>query len=127
MSTVREGSFQRALDKFKAGLSAEQLRSFSICTQDEVLQVVDDIQREHGPKRTLKNMQRIGGFLEAMDHLGKSIEVFLNVHELVCFIWVSLQLVLMHPIQTDRLADIIDPFHLGTGTHQVHAGCTLEF
>ena len=98
MSTVRQGSFQRALEKFKDGLSAEQLRSFSICTQDDVLRAVDDIQREHGPKRTLKNMQRIGGFLEAMDHLGKSIEVFLNVQELVCFIWVSLRLTGAHSV-----------------------------
>lgn len=29
------------------------------------------------------------GFIEAMDQLGKSIEVFVNANEFVCFVWVS--------------------------------------
>lgn len=84
-----EGSLHRAIDKFKANLSAEQLRLFSICNQDDVYRTVAEIQKKHGPQRTLRNMQRIGAFLEAMDHLGKSVEVFLNLSPFVCFIWVS--------------------------------------
>lgn len=38
----------------------------------------------------LRRMGRLQGFIEAMDQLGQTIEVFVNASELVCFIWVRL-------------------------------------
>lgn len=37
-------------------------------------------------------MRRLKSFIEAMDELGKSIDVFVNANDLVCFIWVSEQM-----------------------------------
>lgn len=48
------------------------------------------IQYEHGKDGCLRRPRRMESFIEAMDQLGKSIEVFVNASELVCFIWVSL-------------------------------------
>jgi hypothetical protein len=41
------------------------------------------------------NMARIQAFLEGMQQLGKTIEVFLNVNEVVCFIWGPVKFLLL--------------------------------
>ncbi|CAM1509838.1 Fc.00g001730.m01.CDS01 [Cosmosporella sp. VM-42] len=87
-------SFQRALKKFKQSLSQDLINQFSISTLQDVRQVCHDIQQEHGNEGKLRNMRRLEGFIEAMEHLGKVMEVFLNVHELVCFIWGPVKLLL---------------------------------
>lgn len=38
----------------------------------------------------MKNLTRLKEFLEAMENNSKIIEVFLNVHPFVAFIWVSI-------------------------------------
>lgn len=47
------------------------------------------MQNEMGRNGRLRRMRRMQGFIEAMEQLGKSIEVFVNANDLVCFIWVS--------------------------------------
>lgn len=87
-ATPRPRSFERALEKFKANLTSEQLESIAICTLTDVHNEVKRIQQIDGPRRELVNFGRIGPFLEGMEHLSKSIEVYLNLHAIVCFIWV---------------------------------------
>ena len=48
-----------------------------------------EIQDRQGRDGCLLRMRRMEGCIEAMDQLGKSIEVFVNANELVCFVWVS--------------------------------------
>lgn len=47
------------------------------------------IQNEQGQEGSLRRMKRIESFIEAMDQLGNTIEVFVNASELVCFVCVS--------------------------------------
>lgn len=95
-------SFQRALEKFKKSLarnSPELIEQFSIARLQDVKRICLEIQEQQGRDVCLRRMRRIEGFIEAMDQLGKSIEVFLNVNEIVCFIWVgpSFHLPEFHP------------------------------
>lgn len=85
-------SFLRALGKFKVFLSRtspELINQFAITGPQDVKRVCMEIQDRQSRDGSLRRMRRIEGFIEAMDQLGKSIEVFVNVNELVCFVWVS--------------------------------------
>lgn len=89
MAGPNPDSFERALRNFKSTLSPETAHQFSICSLQDVQTICMDIQREQGQKGCLRKMKRIEGFIEAMDQLGKTIDVFLNANEFVCFVWVS--------------------------------------
>lgn len=92
MAGPNSDSFQRALEKFKKSLarnSPELIDQFSIARLQDVKRICLEIQEQQGKDVCLRRMRRIEGFIEAMDQLGKSIEVFLNVNEIVCFIWVG--------------------------------------
>lgn len=60
-----------------------------MCSLSHVQQVCKEIQQKHGSEGKLRYMGRLRGFIEAMEQLGKVIEVFVNASEFVCFIWVS--------------------------------------
>lgn len=88
--------FQRALMSFKRSLSARSpdlLNQFSVSSLQDLQSACNDMQNEMGKDGRLRRMRRMQGFIEAMEQLGKSIEVFVNANELVCFIWVSLHVV----------------------------------
>lgn len=89
MAGPQADSFQRALRNFKDSLSPEMAREFSIGSLQDVQTVCMNIQEEQGQGGCLRRLKRIESFIEAMDQLGKSIDVFLNASELVCFVWVS--------------------------------------
>lgn len=89
MSGPNVDSFQRALNRFKKDLPQNLIQQFSICTLEDVQQACRDIQAQQGQAGELRNMARLRSFIEAMNQLGQVIEVFLNVHEIVCFIWVG--------------------------------------
>lgn len=85
-------SFQRALAKFKVFLtrtSPELVDQFSMTGPQDVKRVCKEIQDQQSRNGSLRRMRRMEGFIEAMDQLGKSIEVFVNANEFVCFVWVS--------------------------------------
>lgn len=84
--------FQRALTNFKRSLSTrspELLNQFSFSSLQDLQTACHDIQSEMGQNGCLRRMRRVQGFIEAMEQLGQSIEVFVNANDLVCFIWVS--------------------------------------
>jgi hypothetical protein len=53
------------------------------------------LQQKQEKNKEMVNMARIQAFLEGMQQLGKTIEVFLNVHEVVCFIWGPIKFLLL--------------------------------
>lgn len=91
MTAPRTDSFERALNAFKKSLSPALIKQFSICTLQDVKVVIRDIQQKEGLAQDgrLRNMARLGAFIEAMDEFGKIVEIFLNANQFVCFIWVS--------------------------------------
>jgi hypothetical protein len=80
--------FDKAVAKFKKGLTKDQAQIFAGCTLDDVKNEIKNIQNRHGSQRRLRNMERLSKFVEGMDQLGKVVEVFLNLHNTVALIWV---------------------------------------
>ncbi|KAI1120105.1 hypothetical protein F5Y10DRAFT_290315 [Nemania abortiva] len=89
MAALNADSFHRALSRFKKTLPPDLIRRFSTCTLQDVHGICRDIQQEHGREGKLRNMRRLESFVEAMEQLGKAIEVFVNVNDFICFIWYS--------------------------------------
>lgn len=89
-------TFERVLQDFKDKLSPEQRKEFSMTTIEELELAVVEIQDRQAAKGDMKNLNRIKGFLEAMKSNSAIIEVFLNVHPFVAFIWVRFQQRVMH-------------------------------
>lgn len=81
--------FQKALENFKKDLTVQQKREFAISTLQDVKDEVNKIQNQHGSAKKLRGMSRMSKFLEAMQQLEQVVSVFLNVSEVVAFIWVS--------------------------------------
>ncbi|KAJ4419764.1 hypothetical protein N0V82_004807 [Gnomoniopsis sp. IMI 355080] len=97
-------SFQRALNHFKQSLATKSsglANQFTIDNVEDIQAFCLRIQDEPGLNR---RMRRIKGFIEAMDQLGQSIEVFVNANELVCFIWVAKT----HFDSFDKLLDVYE-------------------
>ncbi|OTA54440.1 hypothetical protein K449DRAFT_439336 [Hypoxylon sp. EC38] len=87
-------SFQRAIDRFKKSLPQDLVNQFTICNLQDVRNLCLDIQLEHAREGKLRYMRRLEAFIEAMEQFGKVIEVFVNLNELVCFIWGPIKFVL---------------------------------
>lgn len=81
--------FRKALENFKKDLTVQQRHEFNITTLQDVKDEVNKIQIQHGSAKKLRGMSRMSKFLEAMQQLEQVISVFLNVSEVVAFIWVS--------------------------------------
>ncbi|KAH0537126.1 hypothetical protein FGG08_006059 [Glutinoglossum americanum] len=82
-------SFSKSLAKFRANLSEEQRQQFSLSSIEDVELAIQQIQERIGPEKKLRNFTRIRKFLEAMKQVEELVKVFLNVHEVVAFIWVA--------------------------------------
>lgn len=89
--TGNDSAFQRALARFKGHLSPEQQEEFSITSLEDVQETIVRIQDAQGSERRMRNFTRIKGFVEAMEQYGRIVEVFLNVSEIIAFIWVCRQ------------------------------------
>jgi hypothetical protein len=88
-------AFTKALEAFRKRLSAEELSKFKNTTYDELVEELVLLQKKQEKNKEMVNLARIQAFLEGMQQLGKTIEVFLNVHEVVCFVWGPVKFLLM--------------------------------
>ncbi|KAG8677696.1 hypothetical protein FPOAC2_03877 [Fusarium poae] len=103
--------FDKAVAKFKKGLTKDQAQIFAGCTLDDVKNEIKDIQNRHGSQRRLRNMERLSKFVEGMDQLGKVVEVFLNLHNTVALIWGPLKfLLLTAKTSIDTLESLLDVY-----------------
>ncbi|KAF5697106.1 zinc finger protein [Fusarium globosum] len=87
--------FEKSVAKFKSRLSRSQAEQFAKCTIDDVRNQIRHIQNRHGSQRRLRNMDRLSKFVEGMVHLGKVVEVFLNLHNGVALIWGPIKFLLL--------------------------------
>ncbi|RKK19466.1 hypothetical protein BFJ66_g11558 [Fusarium oxysporum f. sp. cepae] len=87
--------FDKAVAKFKSRLNRTQAEQFAKCTIDDVRNQIRHIQNRHGSQRRLRNMDRLSKFVEGMVHLGKVVEVFLNLHNGVALIWGPIKFLLL--------------------------------
>jgi len=89
MSASPTTSFGRSLDKFREKLSDKQKREFSYTKLEDVEAAIQTIQERLGPAKRLRNFAKFRKFLEGMQHVEQLVTIFLNVHEVVAFVWVS--------------------------------------
>lgn len=89
MSTLSDSSaFHTALQHFKDGLDHVEKESFKVVKLEDLLKEINDLQARLLRQRRGKNLARLRPFLEAIDQLGKVVEVFANSSEFVSFVWV---------------------------------------
>lgn len=90
MSAITETAFQRAILKFQRSLTSEQKAQFAVSSQDDVISEVQKIQDRYGSTRKLRSLSRLSKFLEAMSQIEQVVTIFLNVSNVVAFVWVSI-------------------------------------
>jgi hypothetical protein len=82
-------SFSNSIEKFRERLSDEQKEDFSLSSMQDVVRSIQEVQDRLGPEKRLRSFARIRKFLEGMKQIEELVTVFLNVHEVVAFVWVS--------------------------------------
>ncbi|KAH7122481.1 C2H2 domain-containing protein [Dendryphion nanum] len=87
--------FRAALSKFKARLTGVQIMDFQATTYDTLCFEIMRIQHEQENSKTMKNLNRIKGFIEAMSQFGTIVEVFLNVSNVIAFLWGPMKFLLL--------------------------------
>ena len=88
-------SFQTALTKFQNRLTGKDLLEFKATTYDKLCHEIALLQQEQESLKSMMNLSRIQSFIEAMDQFGKVIEIFLNVSDVVAFVWGPVKLLLL--------------------------------
>ena len=91
-STASDSGFQRALTRFKCHLSAAEQEDFGVTSLEDVQRTIAQIQQTQGSEKRMRNLTRIKAFIEAMEQYGKVVEVFLNVSDIIAFVWVCREL-----------------------------------
>lgn len=83
-------AFTTALDRFRQGLTGNEIKEFShfTCAKD-VWDSIDELQKEQASRNALQNMAQIEPFITGMAQYAKVIEVFVQVKpEIMALIWV---------------------------------------
>ena len=89
--TLSDSGFQRALARFRGHLSPAEQEKFRLTSLEDLYDTIAQIQNTQGSERKMRNLTRIKAFLEAMEQFGKVVEVFLNVSDILAFVWVCKQ------------------------------------
>jgi len=89
MASGPENIFNKALEKFRDSLTEEQKQQFRATSLEDVETEIQNIQHRFGSEKKLRNLKKISKFLEAMKQIEQVVTVFLNVHEIVAFVWVG--------------------------------------
>jgi hypothetical protein len=87
--TTPDNPFQRVLDEFKAGLSAEEKRDFEVTTLKGLKQALKGLQDRQRATGAAQNMPRVSGFLKAMSAYGEALEVFVGARNFGASVWVG--------------------------------------
>jgi hypothetical protein len=90
--TATRGDFERALDDFRktAGLDEGEMADFEITDLQALQQTIINIQNKQAQNKKLMYMKRLEPFLKSMAEYGQVIEVFLNVSDIIAFVWVNI-------------------------------------
>ncbi|KAI1736489.1 hypothetical protein F4680DRAFT_432296 [Xylaria scruposa] len=95
MTMTPSKAFDRALQRFRDGLTKEQQKQFEASSLDEVDAEIQNIQSRLGSMKKLRSLGRLSKFLEAMTQIEQLVQIFLNVSEVVAFVWGPIKLALL--------------------------------
>jgi hypothetical protein len=88
-------AFKKALESFRKRLSSEELSQFTNTTYDQLLHELGQLQEKQERNKEMMNLRRLEPFLEGMLYLGRTIEVFLNASDVLCFVWGPIKFMLL--------------------------------
>ena len=91
-----DSGFQRALARFKSHLSPAEQEEFGVTSLEDVQRTIAQIQQIQGSEKKMRNLTRIKASIEAMEEYGKVVEIFLNVSDIIAFVWVCDELPSTH-------------------------------
>jgi hypothetical protein len=92
---VLSTGFERALKAFERRLTPNEKARFNATSLDDLKVTILSIQADQRSRKQMMNMSRVKSFLEAMEQFGKVIEVFLNVNNILSFVWGPMKLLLL--------------------------------
>jgi hypothetical protein len=92
---VLSTGFERALKAFERRLTPNEKAQFNATSLDDLKVTILSIQADQRSRKQMMNMGRVKSFLEAMEQFGKVIEVFLNVNNILSFVWGPMKLLLL--------------------------------
>jgi hypothetical protein len=82
--------FDEELKKLRDALPEDQKQQFSLSSLEAVKTEIQLIQARFGSEKKLRNLNRLTVFLDIMKQIEELAQIFLNVSEIVAFVWVSL-------------------------------------
>lgn len=88
---MNSATFDAALTHFRsgAGLTQDEENEFRQTSLEVLWREIAKLQKTQEQSRHLKYMRRLEPFLKSMEQYSKIIEVFLNVSDLIAFVWVG--------------------------------------
>ena len=85
------------MNQFRRELTDEQEKNISGANRKAINHEIQKMQARLGREKSLCRLSRIERFLDAMEQVEKIVTIFLNVSEVMAFIWVSLSVPLAVP------------------------------
>lgn len=98
----RNDAFEVALKEFRDSVPDKDLARFKNTTKNDLYGEINRIQKDQDSRRELMHLSRIQSCLEAMTQFGKVIEIFVNVSDVVAFVWGPMKFLLMVVILSGR-------------------------
>ncbi|KAK6839363.1 hypothetical protein PG987_005229 [Apiospora arundinis] len=96
----------RAVEKFRQELTDKQRQLFTASSLETVNAEIQSIQVRHGSGKKLRSLSRISKFLEAMNQIEQLAQIFLNVSEVVAFVWMASTRIQTLELLLDTYAEI---------------------
>ncbi|KAI0878364.1 hypothetical protein GGS24DRAFT_518152 [Hypoxylon argillaceum] len=104
-------ALERALQKFQDGLTQEQRQQFNATSIDDVKAEIGNIQNRLGSMKKLRSLRRISHFIEAMGQIEQLVQIFLNVSNVVAFVWGPIKLsLLLAAARVESLECLLDTY-----------------
>lgn len=83
---------ERACKSFQKQLSPEEMGEIQeFKNVDDVRQVIRQIEQQLAARQSLRNLDRLTPFLDAVDRLSKPIDILCNGTPFMPYVWVSCQ------------------------------------
>ena len=100
MSNLQDG-FRRTVTSFKNRLTRDELQQVQCNSLSDLNVIIKRVQYEQLDQKQLMNFTRIQSFLEAMEQFEQVITVFVNVNDIVAYIWGPIKFLLLVSTYSD--------------------------
>jgi hypothetical protein len=102
LNMALDAEFQKILNDFRlqVDLTPSDLKDFQLTSLESLRVAMDKIQKRQASTRTMQYMKRVDPFLQSMEQYGKVVEVFVNTSDILAFVWVSEDLIVLTMFRT---------------------------